>query len=159
MLRLASPGWRLPSAVMSDLSMVRYLGYAELPEAAPLKARLAAEEAEALAWGIHLIAVQSADGSLVVGDSHEYGPTPDPFGRDEIDGAMLRQYAAVLGRPPMVTERWTGSYASAAGHSIVRIPAEGVRLVVVTSGTGASTAFALAEDVIGELFASERICA
>lgn len=159
MLRLASPGWRLPAAIMSDLSMVRYLGYADLPEAAPLKARLAAEEAEALAWGIHLIAVQSADGSLVVGDSHEYGPTPDPFARDEIDAAMLRQYAAVLGRPPMVIERWTGSYASAAGHSIVRTPADGVRLVVVTSGTGASTAFALAEDVIGELFASERISA
>ena len=57
-----------------------------------------------------------------------------------------------LGTPPAVIGRWTGTYASAAGHSIVRAPAEGVRLVVVTSGTGASTAFALAEDVIANLF-------
>lgn len=156
MLRLADPGWRLPAAVMGDLSMARYLGYAELPEAGPLKARLAREEADALGWGIHLIVVQSADGTLVVGDSHEYGPTPDPFAHAAIDAAMLRQYAALLGTPPAVVERWTGTFASAAGHSIVRTPAEGVRLVVVTSGTGASTAFALAEDVIGEIFASER---
>lgn len=159
MLRLAAPGWRLPAPVMGDLSMVRYLGYAELPEASAIKARLEQEEAEALGWGIHLIAVQSADGTLVVGDSHEYGPTPDPFGRAAIDAAMLRQYAAVLGKAPAVVERWTGTYATAAGHSIVRSPADGVRLVVVTSGTGASTGFALAEDVIGEMFASERTCA
>lgn len=156
MLRLAAPGWRLPAPVMADLSMVRYLGYAALPEAAALKARLEADSAEALGWGIHLIAVQSSDGTLVVGDSHDYGPTPDPFAREAIDAAMLRQYAAVLGRPSAVVERWTGTYASAAGHSFVRCPAEGVRLVVVTSGTGASTAFALAEEVIGALFASER---
>ncbi|WP_353200801.1 TIGR03364 family FAD-dependent oxidoreductase [Sandarakinorhabdus sp.] len=152
MLRLAAPGWRLPAPVMSDLSLVRYLGYAALPEAAALKARLATEAAEALGWGIHLIVVQSADGSLVVGDSHEYGPTPDPFGRADIDAAMLRQYEAVLGAAPAVTERWTGTYASAAGHSIVRAPMAGVHLVVVTSGTGASTGFALAEDVVNGVF-------
>jgi len=152
MLRLAAPGWRLPAPVMSDLSLVRYLGYAALPEAAALKARLATEAAEALGWGIHLIVVQSADGSLVVGDSHEYGPTPDPFGRADIDAAMLRQYEAVLGAAPAVTERWTGTYASAAGHSIVRSPMAGVHLVVVTSGTGASTGFALAEDVVNGVF-------
>jgi glycine/D-amino acid oxidase-like deaminating enzyme len=136
---------------MSDLSLVRYLGYAALPEAEALKSRLVQEEAEALDWGIHLIVVQSADGSLVVGDSHEYGPTPDPFGRTSIDAAMLRQYEAVLGQAPPVIERWTGTYASAPGHSIVRTPMPGVRLVVVTSGTGASTGFALAEDVVNDL--------
>lgn len=155
MLRLAAPGWRLPAPVMSDLSLIRYRGYADLAEAAPLKARLEAEEREALGWGIHLIVVQSADGTLVVGDSHEYGPTPDPFGHTAIDAAMLRQYAAVLGPPPPVVERWTGTYASAAGHSIVRAPAEGVRLVVVTSGTGASTGFALGEEVIADLFGKQ----
>ena len=43
-MRLAAPGWRLPAAVMSDLSLVRYLGYAALPEAEALRARLTAEQ-------------------------------------------------------------------------------------------------------------------
>lgn len=153
MLRLAAPGWRIPSPVMGDLSMVRYLGYAALPEAAALRTRLEAEPeaAAALADGIHLIAVQSEDGSLVVGDSHHYAPTPDPFASDAVDHRILAAYAELLGGPPPVIARWTGTYASAAGHSIVRTPAPDVRLVVVTSGTGASTSFALAERVIDEL--------
>ncbi len=151
MLRLAAPSWRLPSPVMADLSMVRYLGYAALPQAAVLRARLEREAAAALAHGIHLIVVQSADGSLIVGDNHDYAPTPDPFASSAIDALILEAYADVFGPPPPVIERWTGTYASAAGHSIVRTPAEGVRLVVITSGTGASTSFALAEDVIAEL--------
>lgn len=155
MLRLAAPGWTLPSPVMSDLSFIRYLGYAALPEAVALRARLEREEREALDYGIHLIAVQSADGSLIVGDSHDYAPTPDPFSVDAVDAEILAQYEAVLGPAPRIIERWTGTHASAAGHSIVREPMEGVRLVVVTSGTGASTAFALAEDVIGDIFDSQ----
>lgn len=151
MLRLASPGYRLPATVMSDLSLVRYLGYAALPQAAALEARLKAEQPDHLAHGVHLIAAQGADGSLVVGDSHLYAPTPDPFAQAEVERLILDEFAAVFGTAPPVLERWTGTYASAAGHSLVESPAEGVRLVVVTSGTGASTAFALAEEVIGEL--------
>ena len=67
------------AAVMSDLGLVRYAGYAALPEAAALQRRLAAEQGAQLANGVHLIVVQSADGSLVVGNSHHYATTPDPF--------------------------------------------------------------------------------
>jgi glycine/D-amino acid oxidase-like deaminating enzyme len=152
MLRLAAPGWRLPAPVMTDLSFVRYEGYAALPEAAALRERLDREESEALAHGIHLILVQSADGTLVAGDSHHYAATPDPFSSAEVDAAILRQVTRLFGAAPPVVERWTGTYASAPGrHSLVETPMEGVRLVVVTSGTGASTAFALAEQVIDEL--------
>jgi hypothetical protein len=34
MLRLADPGFTLPAALMSDLGLARYAGYAELPAAA-----------------------------------------------------------------------------------------------------------------------------
>jgi FAD dependent oxidoreductase TIGR03364 len=155
MLRLAPPGWRLPSPVMSDLSLTRYLGYAALPEAKALRDRLEVEAGPALDHGVHLIAVQSADGSLVVGDSHEYAATPDPFAATAVDDLILDIYREVLGEAPQVLARWTGTYASAPGHSIVRTPAPGVRLVVVTSGTGASTSFALAEDVMTDLLETD----
>lgn len=151
MLRLAPPGFRLPATIMSDLSLIRYLGYAALPEAAALRARLEVEQAGHLAQGIHLIVAQGADGSLIVGDSHHYADTPDPFASDAVERLILDEFAAVFGFVPPVVERWIGTYASAPGHSLVETPCEGVRLVVVTSGTGASTAFGLAEEVIGEL--------
>jgi D-hydroxyproline dehydrogenase subunit beta len=153
MLRLADPGWRLPAPVMSDLGLVRYLGYADLPQAAPLRARLEAEQADHLAHGVHLIVVQSADGSLVVGDSHHYAATPDPFARDDVDALILDEFAKVFGQaPPSVLERWTGTYASARNPVLLEAPMPRVRLVGVTAGNGASTAFGLAEDVIAGLY-------
>lgn len=154
MLRLADPGFRLPAAVMSDLGLVRYQGYADLPQAAAVRARLAAEQAEHLAHGVHLIVVQGANGELVVGDSHHYGPTPDPFASEAVDRLILEEFAAVFGREaPPVRERWTGTYASASDRMVlIDAPAEGVRLVTVTIGAGASTGFAIGEDVVGELF-------
>lgn len=148
------PDFALGAAVMSDLGLVRYLGYAALPEAAPLRARLEAEQADALAHGVHLIVVQSADGSLVVGDSHHYGPTPDPFAPEAVDRVILDEFDAVLDLPgARVVERWTGIYASAPDRLMfVDRPSDRVRIAMVTSGTGASTAFAIAEETIAEMF-------
>lgn len=143
----------LGTAVMTDLSLVRYQGYSELPEAATLLARLRAEQAPHLAGGVHLIAVQSADGSLVIGDTHVYGDTMDPFGDNALDELVLDEFRAVF--PDVaydITERWIGTYASADSRlALIDTPAEDIRLVIVTSGTGASTAFAIAEEVIGDL--------
>ena len=153
MLRLADPGFRLAAAAMSDLGLARYAGYAALPQARALAARLAAEQPDHLAHGVHLIVVQSADGSLVVGDSHHYAATPDPFSRQAVDDLILEEFAAVFGRPaPPIVERWTGTYASAQGRAVlVDAPMPGVRLAMVTTGAGASTGFALGEEVVADL--------
>ncbi len=157
MLRLASPGIRMPAPLMSDLSLMRYAGYAELPEAEPLRRRLAAEQPTHVAHGVHLIAVQSADGSLVVGDSHHYDDLPPPFAPAEAEDCILNEFAQATGMsPPSVTERWVGTYAVADGRNyFVDAPAQDVRLAIVTSGTGASTGFAIAEQTIADLFDSK----
>jgi D-hydroxyproline dehydrogenase subunit beta len=153
MLRLTDPGARLPAALMSDLGLVRYLGYAELPEAAALRTRLAAEQPAHLSHGVHLIAVQSADGSLVVGDSHHYDDTPSPFAAAESETLILDELRAATGIASPVIERWTGVYATASDRAMFAdAPSPRIRIVVVTSGTGASTAFAIAEEVIGALY-------
>jgi FAD dependent oxidoreductase TIGR03364 len=151
MLRVAAPGWRLPAAVMSDLGLVRYLGY-RTPSLPALRARLEAEQPDLLADGIHLIAVQGADGSLVVGDSHHYADTHDPFQPRDVDDRMLSELSAVLDIPaPDVIERWTGIYPSGPETAFTEAVRPGVRLVNVTSGTGASTAFAIAEETLAEM--------
>jgi FAD dependent oxidoreductase TIGR03364 len=154
MMRLAAPGWRLPGALMSDLGLLRYAGYGELPEAEALRRKLEALQPDHLANGVHLIAVQGADGSLVVGDSHHYDNTPHPFAPAELDRLILDEFTAATGMaPPPVVERWNGTYASDASHSMFAdAPAPRVRLVMVTGGNGASTSFAIAEEVISELY-------
>jgi D-hydroxyproline dehydrogenase subunit beta len=145
---------RLP-AVMSDLGLVRYLGYAELPSAKALRSKLESDQRAQLEAGVHLIAVRSKDGSLVVGDSHHYAATPDPFAPAEVDELILDEYDHVFEGPrPSIAERWIGTYASAPDRlMLVDRPSDALRIVVITSGTGASTSFAIAEEVIAELYA------
>lgn len=154
MIRLAPIRGPIDTAVMSDLGLVRYLGYAELPEAGALRRVLKAEQGDHLANGVHLIVVRSADGSLVVGDSHHYAPTPDPFAPESVDRLILDEMQAVMETGEIrIVERWTGTYASSSDRlAIVDRPADAVRLVLITSGTGASTSFAIGEEVIAELF-------
>ena len=145
--------FKLPGSVMSDQSLVRYLGYSALPEAGPIKARLLTEQPRTLAEGIHLIVVQGADGGLIVGDSHHYEWSPSPFQRAEVDDLILQELHQVLRLPgARVTERWSGTYASGPQTMMREVVDDQVRLVIVTSGTGASTSFAIGEETIDEIY-------
>jgi hypothetical protein len=96
--------------------------------------------------GVHLIVVQNADGSLVVGDSHVYGDSLDPFSDAGFDDLILDEYSHVLGAPPQILERWIGTYATSDKQLyFIDKPDDHIRHVVVTCGAGATTSFAIAE--------------
>ncbi len=64
------PGYRLPHALLSGLSIRRYPAFASCPSYASL---LDEPVDTALRdYGVHLLFKQLPDGSIVVGDSHEY---------------------------------------------------------------------------------------
>ncbi|HKD49042.1 MAG TPA: TIGR03364 family FAD-dependent oxidoreductase [Rhizomicrobium sp.] len=153
MLKLADPGFRLAAALMSDLSLTRYRGYAALPEARELEIKLRREQPRHFENGVHLIVAQGSDGGLIVGDSHHYDRLPAPFASVSAELDILDEYARATGRQaPAVRERWTGIYAVADDRTyLIDTPEPQVRLVIVTSGTGASTGFGIAERVIADL--------
>ena len=150
MLRVRPPaGYVLPAPVMGELSLVRYRGFSELPAAAVLTQRMQAEQQAELDEGIHLIIVQSADGTLVVGDSHHYGQAMPPFASAQVEALILAEMQRLLQLPHFeVVSRWTGIYPSAEQDAFIDTAAPGVEVISVTSGTGMSTAFGLAEDWI-----------
>ena len=156
MLRLASPGFVLPATLLSDLSLARYAGFADLDAIGPLKARLALEQAEHLRHGVHLIVAQSADGSLVVGDSHRYAPVPDSITRRDVEELILDEFRRALGiEPPSIIDRWLGTYASASDRPLlIDAPEPAVRIAIVTCGSGASTCFAIGEELVASLLDS-----
>jgi FAD dependent oxidoreductase TIGR03364 len=152
MLRLADPGVRLPGVVMTDLSLLRYEGFAHQPSAAQLRARLERECPRELEHGVHLIVAQAIDGTLVVGDSHHYLAAPDAARSAEVDELILGELRALLDVEPRVIDRWLGFYpVTDAGPMLSEPLAPRVRLVM-TSGTGMSTAFAIGEETTAALF-------
>ena len=153
MLRVkVQDGFVLPGSVMTDNSLARYLGWSELPEAKVLQDRIAKEMPEYIKEGIHLIVVQSADGSLVVGDSHHYGSSEDVFASERIEKLIIELMYRVLNiTEHAVVERWTGVYPSTNAYdALIEKVSSTMRVAIVSSGTGASTAFGLAKDNFDE---------
>jgi hypothetical protein len=139
--------------MMSDLSLVRYGGFASLPQAGALRRRLASEQPECLRHGIHLILAQGTDESLVVRDSHHYNTATEPFADQAVYDLLLDEYRVVTGQSaPAVRERWRGTYAVANERAVlIEALSPRIRLLLVTSGVGTSPGFTIGEKVISEL--------
>lgn len=141
--------FKLNAAVMSDLSFARYDGFAQLPEAEPLKNLLDDIQSVERQAGVHLIVVQSADGSLIIGDSHDYSDRELPFRDTRIDDLIINEFHRVMGVGEIdITQHWLGVYPSANEVVFKTSPEKGVVIGSVTGGTGASTSFAFGEELI-----------
>ncbi|OEV04332.1 TIGR03364 family FAD-dependent oxidoreductase [Streptomyces oceani] len=108
----------------------------------------------AAAHRAQLLLVQRRDGSLTVGDTHEYA-TPFGFDVDEDPYDHLSAVCeGILGRPlPRVRRRWAGVYAQCldSGEVVRRQRvADGVCLVTGPGGRGMTCSPAIAEDTANE---------
>ncbi len=157
MLRV-TPGrrMRLPVPVQTDLGLLASPGFADLPDARNLALRLGAERGDPNAPSIRMLAVQTSDRSLIVGDGRQTAPSPDPFMPANTEQQILGELDRILDMPDrLVVERWTGTHVVADRPLIVDRPTDAVRLVIPTGGFGASMAFAVAEDVLADLYGSQ----
>ena len=155
MLQVRAPGLRVAPAVLTGSSMLRYPALAATAGAAELRARWSRERPEMLDAVVNHMLTQLPDGDLVVGDTHDYGITPDPWSHEPLDDLLLDETRALLGRTDLtVVRRWQGVYASAGGEFLRSTVAPGVTAVAVTSGIGMTTAFGLAPAVLDDVLSS-----
>ncbi|MGA6162565.1 TIGR03364 family FAD-dependent oxidoreductase [Amycolatopsis magusensis] len=153
MLQVRVPGGiAVRPAVLTGTSILRYPAIAATDGAAALRTRMAAQHPNLLAADVNHMFTQRPGGDLVVGDTHHYARTLDPFdppNSEELDDLLLAETRALLGVPALrVVHRWQGVYASAAGEFLRARVAPGVTAVTVTSGIGMTTAFGLAPAVL-----------
>ena len=141
--------FKLNAAVMSDLSFARYDGFAQLPEARGLINLLDDIQSAERKAGVHLIVVQSADGSLIIGDSHDYSDRELPFRDVRIDDLITNEFDQMMNIGESdITQHWLGVYPSGDDVVFKASPEKGVVVGTITSGTGASTGFAFGEELI-----------
>lgn len=150
MLQVRPPaGTVIAPAVLTGSSMLRYPALAATEGAQALRRRWSAERPELLDAVVNHMLTQLPDGDLVVGDTHDYARTPDPWSVEELDELLLAETRALLDLPEMpVVRRWQGVYAAADGEFLRAPVAAGVTAVSVTSGIGMTTAFGLAPAVL-----------
>jgi FAD dependent oxidoreductase TIGR03364 len=116
----------------------------------PTRSALPPQAAVAAASRAQLLLVQRLDGSLTIGDTHEYD---EPFGFDVDETAydhLLARATALLGVPlPRVQRRWAGVYSEVVGSTALYHRSEvapGVVLVTGPGGRGMTCSPAIAEE-------------
>ncbi|SDD64649.1 FAD dependent oxidoreductase TIGR03364 [Rhodococcus tukisamuensis] len=150
MLELDCPtGSHFDPVLLTGLSVLRYKGLSGCAAAQEVRSRIERTTPDLFELLVNLKMSQRPNGRLVVGDTHVYGHTHDPFRDEAIDDVLLREFRQLLGADLTVRRRWTGEYASSTQVDfLIAEPTPRVRYVSVTNGTGMTTAFGLAEHVL-----------
>jgi FAD dependent oxidoreductase TIGR03364 len=148
MMRTAGQnGWELGPSLAGGLTLRFYKAFRLCSTLDALKARVSAEKPEFDRWAIHILVSQTADGAITLGDSHEYGDSPDIFDKTEIDRLILKEARTFLRLPSWhLAERWHGVYAYHPQLPFFEAsPQPGVRILNGVGGSGMTLSFGLAE--------------
>jgi len=171
-LRVVAPGRAHDPAgpvVLGGSTLLRDAAYAHSPALADVRERLRTGAPELLDAAVHLAFTPLAgDGSLLLGEARrtdaerraDAALDRDPERSDVADTLLLREAAALLGRPVEVRRRWSvpdvvvprprrGPFAGTP--FVVTDPAPGVTTVTVADGLGTTTALGLAAKVVDGL--------
>jgi FAD dependent oxidoreductase TIGR03364 len=140
-------GWPLGPALAAGLTLRFYKAFGICRSLAALRARVALEKPDYDRWAIHVLASQTSDGAITLGDSHEYGMDVDIFNKSVIDDLILNEAATFLRLPCwQIAERWYGVYSLHPEKPFFECEAApGVRIVTGPGGSGMTLSFGLAE--------------
>lgn len=157
MKTVPQPGYRLTGSVLTGLSIRRYESFAECPSFNALNAE--AIDDRFGQWGIHILFKQAADGSVIIGDSHEYAPAKeqDRLGfsvNQEINDIILEEAKRIFNLPDWkIAACWNGFYAQSKTKDVFRKqPSGNIHIITAIGGKGMTASAGLAEETINELF-------
>jgi FAD dependent oxidoreductase TIGR03364 len=157
-LRSQPDRWRMGPALCGGLSLTHYHGFQHAGDAInQLKKEYEDKYPEYLKWGIHVMASQNQDGEIIIGDSHEYGLTHDPFDRQNINQMILDYLKSFASFPDAsISATWNGVYPKMTNGQTECIlsPEQGVTIINGLGGAGMTLSFGLAEQVIAGTFNS-----
>ncbi|WP_310201883.1 TIGR03364 family FAD-dependent oxidoreductase [Paenarthrobacter nitroguajacolicus] len=145
-------GVEFAPAVLTATSMLRYPAFADMPAAAALRTEVLANQPELLEIGANVMFTQRPDGTIILGDSHHYHRTADPFLDESVTTTLNSDITGRIGEPLEIIQRWQGIYASSdVAPILVRDVQPGVTVVSVTSGVGMTLSFGLAHRNVSHL--------
>lgn len=146
---------RLPGSILTGLSIRRYESFSECPSYGAIKAK---EDPDSLAkkWGVHILFKQATDGSVILGDSHEYAPAAEAetLGthlRTDINDFMLAEAARIFNFETWaVREAWAGVYTQCRNQDIFQTTIDGrIHLLTGIGGKGMTASAGFAYENIG----------
>ena len=160
MLRLIpQPNIQIPGNVLTGLSIRRYECFAQCASWREIKER---EQIDSFwkQWGIHILFKQEADGSIIIGDSHEYFRTQDretiPFDlRHDVNEYFISEGQKIFDLPRWdIESAWHGVYCQTSHPSGIFTHTMDDRIHIVTGigGKGMTSSAGFARQSLQEIY-------
>jgi len=150
------PGVALSGNILTGLTIRRYESFEDCPSYASLS--IPDHLRELKAWGIHILFKQADDGSIIIGDSHEYAGAfqADDLGfslNAYINELMLREAERIVSFDVRNLDRvWAGFYPQHPERDIVEEDLEGcIHIRTAIGGKGMTSSAGYAEESIARL--------
>ncbi|GAB2559366.1 TIGR03364 family FAD-dependent oxidoreductase [Spirosoma aerophilum] len=146
-------GLDLPGNILTGLTIRRYESFQECPSYERISANTPEHLAELKKWGIHILFKQATDGSIIVGDSHEYAQATqaEDLGyhtQDFINDLMLAEARRIVTFPLTVRKTWAGFYSQTKDEIFEYTIDDNIRIVTGIGGKGMSSGAGFAESNI-----------
>lgn len=136
--------------ILTGLTLRRYEAFEECPTFASLT--IPSHYAELKKWGIHILFKQATDGSIIIGDSHEYATAHqvDDLGFDVqeyINELILNEAERIVSFPVRgIARTWAGYYAQHPDEVFEHEVAPGLNIVTGVGGKGMTSSLGYAEE-------------
>ena len=151
-------GITLKLSILTGLTIRRYESFQECPAYATMAHRRPLN-LQLRQWGMHMLCKQAVDGSIIIGDAHEYRDAPEADALDfdlpsETDALMLREAQRILPLPTWDMARmWAGFYAQCKTQEVFTAEVEpDVHIVTAIGGKGMTASAGFAKAHIDKLF-------
>ncbi len=143
----------LGPSLCAGLTLRHYAAFTKCPSLRKVDARYDLESSDYKKHGVHVLLAQNAQGEFIIGDSHHYSKTVEPFDFEEVNSIILDYLQSFVDLGKLtITERWNGVYPKIQGNTnMVVEPEPGVTIVNGLGGAGMTLSFGLAEEHINAL--------
>ena len=150
--------YKIKGSVLTGLTIRRYEAFEECASYAAIKAR---ENQDALEkkWGVHILFKQAHDGSVLLGDSHEYADAKsiDDLGYDlnmDIDNFIIEESKKIMNLPNYeIQQRWFGMYSQCKTTDIYeKTIGENIHIVTGIGGKGMTGSAGFSKENINTIF-------
>ena len=151
--------YKLKGSLLSGLSVRRYESFQECPSFNKIKAAESLNNDLIAKWGIHILFKQAVDGSVIIGDSHEYfnvSEIEDPGFKlnMDIDTEILKEAKKILNLTYYdIRYRWTGLYSQCRDSDLYQNTIDGnIHIITGIGGKGMTGSAGFSGQNISDLF-------
>lgn len=155
--------YELKGSILTGWSIRRYEAFHECPSFAKIKQN-EPEESLQKKWGVHILFKQAADGSVILGDSHQYADAVqmEDLGYDldmDIDNFMLEEAQKIIQLPTYeIQKRWYGMYSQCKNSDLFQKTIDGdIHIVTGIGGKGMTGSAGFSKKNIATIFNTQKI--